>query len=356
INAWQASTRLDEFIQYAKEQGFNSVVVDFKDDQGLLRYSSALEIAQNVGSVRPLFDAEELIRRFHDADIYVIARMVVFKDKALYQYNNRDYAFWDSRLQRPWGVYRSYEVEPSADNPDPEPRIEQVEHWVDPYSAFVRNYNIQIARELEDIGVDEIQFDYIRFPSDGRPQDIVTRFLTNADNSPSRVDRNMERVRILAAFLAEARNSISIPIGTDVFGFNAWARMSYLGQDVEIISHYVDVISPMSYPSHYPGAFYEDLSYLDKAQFIYEEGTQRTREITDDRVVVRQYVQAFLIGGELRFEEDTYFSYLDRQLEGTIRGGGNGFTLWNNSGRYYMVNEATMSRRIKEAGTLTERK
>lgn len=349
INAYQASTQVDNFIEYARAMGFNSVVVDFKDDQGLLRYQSDLKIVQDVGSTRPLFSAEELINKFHEAGIYVIARMVVFKDKELYHYDNNRYALWDSRLQEPWGVYRRYEDEPDEENPNPEPRIEQVEYWVDPYSQFVRDYNIQIAQELERIGVDEIQFDYIRFPSDGRTRDIVTRFLKDVDSSPSSIDSNNQRVRILTTFLAEARKEISIPIGTDVFGFNAWSRMSFLGQDIEAISHYVDVISPMSYPSHYPRNFYGEISYLDRAQLIYEEGTRRAREITNDRVVIRQYVQAFLIGGELQFEENTYFSYLDRQLNGTIQGGGNGFTLWNNSGRYYMVNEQTITDHIQSA-------
>lgn len=83
------------------------------------------------------------------------------------------------------------------------------------------------------------------------------------------------------------------------------------------------------------------MSYFDKAEAIYHQGTLRARSITNDRVIIRQYVQAFLIGGELKFDEPTYFNYLNRELHGTILGGGSGFTLWNNSGRYYMVNDHT---------------
>jgi hypothetical protein len=349
INAWQASSRLDEFIDYVSRSGFNSVVVDFKDDQGLLRYASELETARAADTVRPLYDARELIDKFHEAGIYVIARIVVFKDKGLYAYDDNRYALWDSRLDEPWGVYRQRTPEATEENPEPEPYWEQVEYWVDPYSEFVRDYNIAIASELEQLGVDEIQFDYIRFPSDGRVRDIVTRFLLDENGERAHVDRNSQRVSILSTFLSEARETISIPIGTDVFGFNAWSRMSYLGQDIEAISHYVDVISPMSYPSHYPRSFYETLSYLDRAALIYNEGTRRARKITGDRVLIRQYVQAFLIGGELRFEEPTYFDYLNRQLRATIQAGGSGFTLWNNSGRYYMVDPDTVPEIIRQA-------
>jgi hypothetical protein len=350
INAWQASNRLDYYVNYAREMGFNSVVVDFKDDQGLLRYNSELPVAIDADTIRPLFDARELISKFHEAGIYVIGRLVVFKDKGLYAYDNNRYALWDERLDQPWGVYRQRTPEATEENPEPEPYWEQVEFWVDPYSRFVRDYNIAIAREMESLGVDEIQFDYIRFPSDGRPQDIVTRFLMDENGQRAHVDVNSQRVRILATFLSEARENIGIPIGTDVFGFNAWSRMSYLGQDIEMISHYVDVISPMSYPSHYPRDFYRELSYLDRARLIYEEGTRRTRAITEDRVLVRQYVQAFLIGSfELSFEQPVYFDYLNRQLEASIDGGGSGFTLWNNSGRYYMVDPVRVPEIIRES-------
>ncbi|AHC13468.1 putative glycoside hydrolase [Salinispira pacifica] len=353
ISAYQASSRLDEYVNYAVEHGFNSVVVDFKDDLGLVRYNSQLPVVRDAGTARPLFDAQELIQAFHSKGIYVIARLVVFKDKALYAYNNNAYALWDSRLDEPWGVYRRYEQEATEENPDPEPRIEQVEYWVDPYSEFVRSYNIRLARELESLGVDEIQFDYIRFPSDGLTGDIVTRFLKDDQGRRMHVDRNSQRVRILARFLSEARDQLTIPIGTDVFGFNAWSRMSYLGQDIEVMSHYVDVISPMSYPSHYPRSFFPELSYFDRAQLIYEEGTRRARAITGDRALIRQYVQAFLIGGELRYEEEEYFEYMDRQLHGTIQGGGNGFTLWNNSGRYYMVDREAVRSRIQQAARIS---
>jgi hypothetical protein len=66
--------------------------------------------------------------------------------------------------------------------------------------------------------------------------------------------------------------------------------------------------------------------------------------------LVRQYVQAFLIGSfELSFEQPVYFDYLNRQLEASIDGGGSGFTLWNNSGRYYMVDPVRVPEIIRES-------
>ena len=147
----------------------------------------------------------------------------------------------------------------------------------------------------------------------------------------------MTRVNALESFLHLARESLSIPIGTDVYGFNAWFRMKYIGQDITAFAPYIDVVSPMFYPSHFPREFLGSLKYLPRANAIYREGTDRAVSIVGGEVAVRPYVQAFLIGGELNFEKPTYTAYLIEQLKGLEKSTGSGFTLWNASGRYYMV-------------------
>jgi len=310
--------QLTEYLDLVVEHGMNSIVVDFKDDFGMLRYHSTNETARAAGAIRPLFDAAELIDAAHERDIYVIARVVVFQDPRLYAYDNHRYALWDARLNRPWGVYR-----------ETDEGQRQIESWVDPYSDFVHQYNVQIASEIQDAGVDEVQFDYIRFPSDGAARDIVTRHR----------GENTNRVAALSSFLSKARNALELPIGIDVYGFNAWYRTVYLGQDVEELARYVDVISPMLYPSHFPRSFYGELEYLDWAEFLYRDGSARSTEITGD-ALIRPYIQAFLIGSELQFSTPYYREYLLRQLQGAREGGASGFTLWNASGRYYMIGES----------------
>lgn len=333
LNPFQVTPeRLDEHLAFAAEHGFTAIVVDFKDDNGRLTYDSSLELPRRVGAVRAVFDAERVIRRIQQEGLYLIARVVVFKDQALYGYDGNRYALWDSVTDRPWGVFRE-----ERDDSGASIARRQVEYWVDPFSEEVWGYNIAIARELEQLGVDEIQFDYIRTPADGRTRDIVYRFKAQSpamQNEDVYVD---DRVEALSMFLERARDSIEIPIGIDVFGFNGWYRMSYLGQDIAMLAPHVDVISPMFYPSHFPRDFRRDLPYLEWAEYIYRDGVARARRITRDAVIIRPYIQAFLIGGELQFEEPTYTDYLKRQIRGSLDAGASGFTLWNFSGRYYMV-------------------
>lgn len=334
LSPWQLSReRLEQHMAMAREYELTAVVIDFKDDEGRLAYTSELELHRSIGAVYDIFNARRVIDRVHEEGLYLIARVVVFKDRELYGYDNNRYAVWDRRRNAPWGVFREYPVEEE----DGEARIEQVEFWVDPFSEFVWEYNIAVARELEALGVDEIQFDYIRTPADGRTWDIDYRF---HDGSPALEPNDPytdDRVEALSMFLQRARQKIDIPIGIDVFGFNAWYRMSYLGQDIAALARYVDVISPMLYPSHFPRDFVGDLSYLPWAEYLYRDGVARARRIAGDHVLIRPYIQSFLIGGELNFEEPVYTDYLKYQIRGAAEGGGSGFTLWNHSGRYYML-------------------
>lgn len=333
LNAFQMEPeQLERHLEFAAAHGFTAIVVDFKDDNGRITYDSRVPMAAEVGSVRGYFDARRVIDRIQEAGLYLIARVVVFKDRELFAHDGHRYALWDSRTGRAWGVFRE-----ETNDETGETTVRQVEHWVDPFAEPVWDYNIAIAQELEALGVDEIQFDYIRTPADGRTWDIDYRF---RPQSPAMADDDPftdDRVQALSMFLERARSALSVPIGIDVFGFNGWYRMSYLGQDIGMLARHVDVISPMFYPSHFPREFHADLPYLEWAEFIYREGVARARRIAGDGVLIRPYVQAFLIGGELRFEEPTYTDYLKRQIAGSEAGGASGFTLWNFSGRYYMV-------------------
>jgi len=93
----------------------------------------------------------------------------------------------------------------------------------------------------------------------------------------------------------------------------------------------------MYYPSHFPRQFMQDLPYLERAEQIYREGSARSAAIVRGRSIIRPYVQAFLLPFEYYMEEPEYSEYLTRQLTGTVESPASGFTLWNNTNRYYMV-------------------
>ncbi|WP_319477317.1 putative glycoside hydrolase [Marispirochaeta aestuarii] len=323
INPANASgDKLTALLDFLVQNGMNAVTVDVKDDFGWISYDSNLETVKNTGALRPRFKLDELIAACHARDVYVVGRMVVFKDKQLYEYREHRYAIWDSSRNAPWGHFVPEK------NEEDETVYRQREFWVDPFSQDVWEYNLAIAEELQARGVDEIQFDYIRFPSDGNLS--TARYRHRHDG--------MSRIEALESFLIMVREKISVPISTDLYGFNSWYRMgNWIGQNIELVSHYVDVICPMYYPSHFPRSFMKDLPYLERAERIYQEGSSRSARIADGRSIIRPYVQAFLLPFEYYMEEPEYSEYLERQLRGTKNSPASGFTLWNNSNRYYMV-------------------
>lgn len=323
VNAAHASgDRLAGHFNLLESHGMNSLVVDMKDDTGHLTYDTTLEFAEELNAVRERFTLDELVEAVHDAGLYLIGRIVAFQDPLLYRYEESMYAIWNEEDDVSWG---SVPVDSSA--------TPQREFWVDPYSVDVWEYNISIAKELERRGVDEVQFDYVRFPSDG-DLDVAT-FRHRRDE--------MTKTDALESFLRLASESIEIPIGIDVFGFNGWYRMgNWIGQNLVVLSQWIDVVSPMFYPSHYPRSFLPEFDYLDRAREIYARGSSRAQQLAGGSVSVRPYVQAFLIGGERDYEAEEYGSYLLQQLDGVLDSNASGFTLWNASNNYYMVGESLL--------------
>lgn len=323
-SAASADGRLPQLIALAKDHDMAAIVVDLKDDFGRVTYDTDLPTPAAIGAAKPQIDLELLLAQAHAAGLYVVARLVVFKDELLYKWQDNRLAIWDSERDEPWRQLHR------VANDGDEPRFEQREFWVDPFAPEVWRYNVHIAAELAERGVDEVQFDYIRFPSDGPTQRATYRH-----RRPG-----MTKVEAIESLLIMARERVHVPVSTALFGFNSWHRMgNWIGQSIETLSEYVDVISPMFYPSHFPSSFLAEHSYLDRAFTIYRTGVDRAQELVAGRSLIRPYVQAFLIGGELAMERPEYGRYLIEQLSGTKEAGGSGFTLWNASNRYYMVTE-----------------
>lgn len=315
---------LDAHLEFTKEHGLNALVVDFKDDMGWITYDTTLPLPKQMGAVNRRFRVEELLEKAHERDLYVIARIVVFKDKHLYEQQAYEYAAWDFRKDAPWRNLRR-----SRDPQTGRETYVQNEYWVDPFAQAVWEYTVSIAEELAARGVDEIQFDYVRFPSDGNLASIVYRHQREG----------MTKIDCIESLLILARSRIDIPISLDLYGFNSWFRMgNWIGQSIELLAHYADAICPMFYPSHFPNDFIVEHGYLERARLIYQEGTQRAGRIVAGQSVIRPFIQAFLIGGELSMTEPEYTKYLLKQIEGVRQAPASGFTLWNASNRYYMVN------------------
>lgn len=308
-NPYAAKRDLDGLIRTIERCGFNALVVDMRDDFGAVFFPSSNVTAKTIGACRNVLDVPAMLRKLHAKNIYAIARMVVFKDKYLYRAFNGAHAVADRSTGGPWLGKAG-------------------EYWVDPHSAFVQKYVIDLASEAAALGFDEIQFDYVRFPSDGPIQLCSYRH---------RKDPRIYKSEVITDFLREAKRTLRVPVSADVYGITAWYRFgNRIGQDFEAMAEHTDALCPMVYPSHFGTRFYRArVSREDHPRLMVLESGLRARAMAGSRAVIRPYLQAF------NLMSPTWGpGYISAQVEAAEKSGSSGFTLWNAKGDYEMVKKA----------------
>lgn len=222
---------LDAYLEFADETDVNAFVVDVKDVTGEVMYPSEVALANEIGATRDILDLDSLLRELDERGIYAIARVSTFEDDIL-PVERPDLAVADTATGSQWTNYVG-------------------NYWSDPYNREVWEYNAAIAKEVAEAGFDEVQFDYVRFPSDG-PMGRLSYPAGPGDGED-------EGPNPIASFLEYADGEIEptgAKIAADVFGLAAGDNGAGVGQDVEAFAPHLDVISPMVYPSHYPVGSY----------------------------------------------------------------------------------------------------
>ena len=319
---------IDKYIKAVKDRNMNGLVIDMKDDYGLLRYDSRNSAVLEKAKTSMYFiELDNFISQFKKENIYLVARIVTFKDRSLSNYAGGKYAVWDYKLKKPWvGTKGMEDLVDEEGNPTGEQQMGYYdENWVDPYSEEVWEYNIEVAKELIERGFDEIQFDYIRFPTDGQ----------NLGNATYRwKSPGMDKESALISFLSYARENIKAPIGIDIYGANGWYRSgTRTGQDAEMLAEYVDVIGPMFYPSHFEQSFMNYPPAEDRTYRIYYYGSYRNTILCRNRAIIRPWIQSFYLG--VSYDRLYYNSdYIKREFYGTRDSINRGYMCWNNGGDY----------------------
>jgi len=295
-----------ELAHYAALTGLNAVVLHVKDPYGRIRWKSNNPLAQKMGAVASNGLVEPTLRRLKEKGFWCIAKLDVFVDHRLV-YNNPFMGILDIRTGGPWNDQSGL-------------------YWANPYNRKVWDYNIALCRELVDLGFDEIQFDYIRFPSDG---DL------SVTNYPIKID-NLSRTECIGKFLETAYRILKptgVAISIDVFGLVAWKTKDFgVGQKIETMAPYVDVFCPMFYPSHFPPGF-NGLKYPAESPLeIMERSTTRMQKRTGKKI--RPWIQGFWYAPE----------DINAQIDGLCQADTNSWSVWNPSGNYSVTYAAIAGR------------
>ena len=305
LTAYSAGSekKMTEIIDLIDRTELNAVVIDIKDYTGKVLYDSEVELANELGLENNITgDLKELIVSLHEHNIYAIARQTVFQDPIL------------ARKKPEWALKNIngglwYDYKGLA--------------WVDPSIREVWDYNLAITKEAITMGFDEINFDYVRFPSDG-PMSALK--YNNGD---------LEKYEVMGQFyeyLDEELDKYPVKISLDLFGFvmeKTGEDDMNIGQRLEDALDEVNAICPMMYPSHYPSGHLGLANPADYPGLVIENGMKKGAHLFENRkAVLRPWLQAFNLGAvydavKIREQIDMTEKYTD-----------GGWMLWNAANRY----------------------
>lgn len=341
----------EDLVEIAETTEINSIVIDIKDYTGKIGFTTENPILKDSISEKcGAYDIREFIESLHQKNIYVIGRITVFQDP-FYSFEHPELAIKKaSATSTIWTDYKGLSFIDAGARP----------FW---------DYIVTLSKESFDAGFDELNYDYIRFPSDGNMRDIYYPFSENIIIS----DPDYGKAEIIEMFFAHLSNELksytrkskninenvfvsSRPIlSADLFGMVTVNTDDLnIGQVLERATPYFDFIAPMVYPSHYPENFngwtnpnehiYDVIKFsMDSAVERLETTTTTVKTLTNislstttdlfsnkvySRFKLRPWLQDFDYGGNYGVEE------VRAQIQATYDAGLNSWMLWAPSNRY----------------------
>lgn len=244
ISSWVAGTTSfrDSLIKIIDETELNAVVIDIKDSTGKISFQIENDDIKNIGSAENrIRNIENLIDLLHSKNIYIIGRISVFQDLYL------------AKLKPEWAIKKISDGKVWQDR--------KGLSFLDPTNTNVHKYILAIAQESYNLGFDEINLDYIRYPSDGNMKDINY----NLKQGQNRSDNIESFFKYISGELKKDQN---IPLSGDLFGLTTEVTDDMgIGQLWQKALPYFDYLCPMIYPSHYPSGH---AGYSNPASYPYQ--------------------------------------------------------------------------------------
>jgi len=292
---------IDSYLKIAKENGVNAIVVDIKD--GALAYSSniAKEISPTAyaTAINDNSSYKSAIDKIKDAGIYAIGRIVVFND-VHYGKDHPDDCISSTASSRLW---------PSA------------------YSRGAWYYNVELAKEaVKEMGFNEIQFDYVRFPEDAYNMSIKG----NSDFKNKYDEEKAEAVQNFLFYATDQIHKVGAYLSVDVFGECSGEYVTAYGQYWPAISNIVDAISSMPYTDHF-GRSVDTWTNAYQTVYNWAKGAAARQKEIPTPAVARTWITAYdtpywkptVIYNASKIEDQVRALY-DAGLDG-------GFITWNSA-------------------------
>lgn len=222
--AMAGTDNMENLIDLVDQTELNALVIDVKNDEGRVTFDMDVPSVQEMGvCIRYIRDIQDLMEKCKEKNIYLIARIVAFKDPYMEQ------------VKPEWCIH-------NADGSLFKDKNGMT--WLDPHNEQVWAYLLEVAQGALDIGFDEIQFDYMRFSTDPNMESV--------DFGQQDEDRR-KVITEFVKYASERIHAVGGAVSADVYGvvIDSDGDQRIVGQDYLELSRYLDYISPMVYPSHY---------------------------------------------------------------------------------------------------------
>lgn len=295
LTSWSAADpgMVDYVIGLSKRAGVNTAVIDIKDWSGHIPYDTDVPEAEKSERVI-IKDMSGLVKKLHDNGLYVVARIAVFQDPIFA--SERNELAVKSKEGGIWYDFKGLS-------------------WVDPSKEEYWKYTVDLSKDALAKGFDEINFDYIRFPSDGILQDM---------------DLNVSSEReVIAGFFKYLRENIPDDnISVDLFGLTTVNKDDLgIGQSIEDAYRYFDFVCPMVYPSHYEDGFIGFDNPADHPFEVVAYSMARAKlRLGDSKAKLRPWLQDFNMGAVYDTEK---VSLEIRAVKEMLGDSYSGYMLWN---------------------------
>lgn len=252
--SWSASSasKMAYLIDLIKKTELNAIVIDIKDYAGIVSYDIEVPEVKKYGAVEVRIPKiNELIKKLHDENIYVIGRLTVFQDPKL------------AKARPNLAIKNSATGEIWKDN--------KGIAWIDASAMEAWDYNIAIAKNAVEHGFDEINFDYVRFPSDGKLSLMQYPFTD--------LKTTYKSTAIKTFFQYVRANTQGMKISADLFGLTTVNLDDLgIGQVIEYAYENFDFVAPMIYPSHYASGFMNLKNPAEHPYAVIERSMQKAYE------------------------------------------------------------------------------
>lgn len=311
--AMAGSEGMDDLIRLVEETELNAMVIDIKNDSGEITYKMDLDIAKEIGAtVGYVRDMEGMVKKLKEKDVYLIARVVAFKDPILAE-KKPEYCL----RKKDGTIFRDKDGLA----------------WVNPYKKEIWEYLIAVSKKAIELGFDEVQFDYIRFSTDSGMKSVT--FGQEA--------KGVTRQEVINGFTAYAYEQL-MPLGAfvsaDVYGsiITNDLDVGTLGQDYGEMASCLDYICPMIYPSHYSDGVY-NIDYPDTQPYelilnaLGDSVALLKESKGQHQAVVRPWLQDFTatwLANHITYDKEQ----IQDQIRAVKDAGYEEWILWNSKNRY----------------------